>query len=329
MNNRTPNEEYLSGNSSNVSVIIPCHNGAAFLAEAIESALSQTIPALEVIVIDDGSTDATADVVACYPQVQYVYQQQQGVSVARNLGLKLSQGEYIVFLDHDDRLMPEALEIGLEAFCLHPNSGFVFGTCKNINANGTPVQASNRSVLERPYELPIYPSILKGNSIHPPARHLIHRSVFEQIGGFDTSLVVAEDYDLYLRMAAAFPGYCHNQPIVEYREHQASASSTARSSQHLLASLKVLHKQREFVRRNRVYKSAYQLGKQHWCQIYSRYLAYDIITYLKAGQPQKAGQALSLLLRYYPQGLVHYGIEQLSKRLHWQTSAKSRQSYQQ
>jgi glycosyltransferase involved in cell wall biosynthesis len=294
-------------NSNNISVIIPCHNGERFLAEAIESALGQTIPPAEIIVIDDGSTDATKAVVARYPQVKYIYQTQQGVSAARNLGLKLSRGEYIVFLDHDDYLLPNALEVGLTAFRQHPNCGFVFGVCRNIDANGIRIQGTHRVVLEQPYPQPIYPNILKGNSVHPPGRHLFHRSVFETVGEFDSTLTVAEDYDMYLRIAAAFPGHCHNQEVVAYRNHDQSASTVAQPSLHLLATLKVLQKQQPIIRQNPQYQAAYRQGKQHWIAIYGRYMVYDIKSYLKDNQPGLAALTVYLLLRYCPRVLYSMG----------------------
>lgn len=299
-------------NAANISVIIPCRDGERFLVEAIESVLLQTVSVAEIIVVDDGSTDSTPEIAARYPQVRYFYQPGLGVSAARNLGLKASQGEYIIFLDHDDRLLPEAVELGLEAFRLYPDCGFVFGTCRNISENGLS-QTAQRTILEQPYELPIYPNILKGNSVHPPARHLFQRSVFDTVGEFDRTLTVAEDYDMYLRVAAAFRGYCHNQTVVEYREHSVSASMTARPTQHLLASLKVLNKQKPFVFANREHTQAYHQGKQHWCRIYGRYLPYDVAYYLKKGQPTLALLAFYLAFRYNPQELNHYIAELLPK----------------
>lgn len=297
----------MAVNQDSISVIIPCYNGERFLSEAIESVLEQSLPAQEIIVVDDGSTDATKQVAMRYPQVRYIYQVKQGVSAARNLGLRMSQGKYIVFLDHDDRLLPSALEVGVHYLTQFPEAGFAFGRCRNIDAQGQLIEDSSRSILARPYEHPIYPNILKGNSVHPPARHLFQRTVFDVVGEFDTSLTVAEDYDMYLRVAAAFPGYSHNHTVVEYRDYQSSASATARPSQHLLASMRVLDKQKPVVRHNREYQAAYRVGRKHWQQIYSRFVVYDIAVYLKAGKVDRALIALYLLLRYYPQGLVQLG----------------------
>ena len=110
---------------NNVSVIISCYNGASFLADAIDSALSQTHP-VEVVVVDDGSTDHTAEVCDRYPDVGYIYQHNQGVSVARNTGIHATQGEFLIFLDCDDILMPNTAEIGVKTFLAGPDLGAIF-----------------------------------------------------------------------------------------------------------------------------------------------------------------------------------------------------------
>src|SRR5215208_5142350 len=92
-----------------ISVIIPCYNGAGFLSEAIESVLAQRYPDLETIVVDDGSTDNSLAIAAQYPEIRSISQRNAGVAAARNTGLRYSAGEYIVFLDQDDRLLPDAL----------------------------------------------------------------------------------------------------------------------------------------------------------------------------------------------------------------------------
>lgn len=297
--------------TSLVSVIIPCYNGERFLAEAIESVLRQTVPVGEIIVVDDGSTDATPQVAGRYPQVRLLQQQQQGVSRARNTAVEASIGQYIVFLDHDDRLLPNALETGLQAFRAQPESGFVFGVCRNIDADGRRLETADRAVLTQTYEPPFYAKLLQGHSIHPPARLMIQRQAFESTGGFDTSLTVAEDYDLYLRLAAAYPGFCHNQPVVEYRSHRSSTSSCARPSDHLLASFKVLDKQKPALQGSPEYEAAYRQGRRHWRRIYSPYLVYDLAQLVKLGQINTALTSLLLLLRYRPQGLLEYGLARL------------------
>ena len=119
------------GVSGLVTVVIPCYNQAHFLTEAIESVLSQSYPNFEVVVVDDGSTDDTSEVAGRYPQkVRLIRQENRGLSGARNTGIGHARGEYVVFLDADDRLLPEALEVGIEQLEAHPECAFVSGHCR-------------------------------------------------------------------------------------------------------------------------------------------------------------------------------------------------------
>lgn len=108
-------------------MIIPCYNHAQFLAPAIESVPAQTYSNFEIVVADDDSNDNTAEVVKHYPLVRCVYQENAGLSNARNTGLRHSSGEFLVFLDADDRLLPHALEVGVGRIQEHPECAFVSG----------------------------------------------------------------------------------------------------------------------------------------------------------------------------------------------------------
>jgi len=110
-----------------VSVIIPCYNQAHFLSEAIESALAQRNGAMEVVVVDDGSPDNIVEVAGRYPGIVFVRQENRGLAGARNSGFRASKGEYILFLDADDRLMPNAVASHLHCFAAHPQAGFAVG----------------------------------------------------------------------------------------------------------------------------------------------------------------------------------------------------------
>ena len=120
-----------------VSVIIPCYRQADFLPQALESALAQTHCETEIIVVDDGSPDNTAEVVARYPGVRYLRQENRGLAGARNGGFRVSKGEYVLFLDADDRLTPNAVEAHLSCFAKHPEAGFVVGDIDNIALDGS------------------------------------------------------------------------------------------------------------------------------------------------------------------------------------------------
>jgi glycosyltransferase involved in cell wall biosynthesis len=120
-----------------VSVIIPCYNQAHYLVDAIESALAQTHPRVQIVVVDDGSVDNTAEVALHYPDVCFVRQPNQGLGNARNAGFRSSSGEYVAFLDADDRLRPTAAETHLQCFAEHPEAAFVVGDIDLIGADGS------------------------------------------------------------------------------------------------------------------------------------------------------------------------------------------------
>src|SRR5829696_1766997 len=120
-----------------VSVVIPCYNQAHYLGEAIESVLAQSYPYIEIVVIDDGSTDNTSKVAGSYSGVCCIRQDNQGLSAARNTGLRHSEGEYVVFLDADDRLLPEALQAGIECLQTNPECAVTFGHYRLIASDGS------------------------------------------------------------------------------------------------------------------------------------------------------------------------------------------------
>ncbi|NJR38237.1 MAG: glycosyltransferase [Leptolyngbyaceae cyanobacterium CSU_1_4] len=250
-----------------VSVIIPCHNGADLLADAIDSVLAQTYPAREILVIDDGSRDGTEAIATPYAApVRYIRQPCQGVSAARNTGIQASQGSYLVFLDHDDRLLPHALEIGVDCLAKYPNCGFAYGRHQNIDSAGNLVgRATDGGQTHQEDKLKVsvandYALMLSGEFPVPPARIMFRRQVFEQIGGFDLALTNSQDYDLCLRAAAQFLAGRHNQVIAEYRQHDASKSSTTAVTRKLAFTLRALQKQWSRVEGDREYRRAYRAG---------------------------------------------------------------------
>lgn len=297
-------------NEKNVSVIIPCYNGARFLAEAIESVLAQTYSHFEIIVVDDGSTDGTSEVAARYSGVRYIHQENQGVSAARNHGAQESQSHYLVFLDHDDRLLPDALEIGVECFDAHPECGFVFGLCRLISGDGS-LLPSEKIQKANYQDHASYEMQLSGRSLVPPSTAIFRREVFELVGGFDILVDLGEDYEMYLRISRAYPIYCHNRVIVEYRLHQGNRSRSAAKG--LKALLRILDEQWEHIKENRKYISAYKKGKRQWRKLFGRLLPFEVFRNLKARKLNAAAHGILLFLQHYPQGLVTFPIYLLSK----------------
>ena len=216
-----------------VSVVIPCYNSARYLSETIESVLAQTYPKVEIIVVDDGSSDATPEIAKSYP-VRYIYQENRGISAARNTGALQSRGEYIQFLDHDDRLLPTALELGVALLEEHPECSMAVGEHRYIQADGTAIGYSRKHKSAPHY----YQELLRHNFIETPCSVLHRRSALEHTGLFDENVQGAEDYELYLRTARQIPLITHGAPVAEYRLHDANTSGNA--EQMFLVSLQVL-----------------------------------------------------------------------------------------
>jgi glycosyltransferase involved in cell wall biosynthesis/SAM-dependent methyltransferase len=253
-----------------VSVVIPCFNQAAFLDEAIESVLAQTYPHFELIVVDDGSTDNTAEVASRHPGVRIVRQDNQGLAAARNAGLRTTRGDFLVFLDADDRLKPRALEVGLNALRAQPECAFVSGQVELTNHDGSLMRAARHRVIDRDH----YRVLLEGNAILSHATVMYRRQTFDVIGDFDTKLAACEDYDLYLRITRQFKAYTHDECVAEYRRHGGNMHRDP--ARMLTAALSVLRKQRKHVRRSAGDRRAYVHGLAHWRREFGGQLVDDV-----------------------------------------------------
>ncbi len=206
-----------------VSVVIPCYNQAHFLGEAIESVLAQTCRNYEIIVVDDGSPDATSKVASSYPAVRYLRQSNAGLSAARNAGLNASRGQFLVFLDADDRLLQDALQCGLNCLQGHPECVFVSGHYQRINADGSLRLRFPQIQLKFDF----YHTLLERNYIGMHATVMYRRQIFDAVGGFSTSLRSCEDYEMYLRIVHKHNVTRYDRIVAEYRSHNASMSMEA------------------------------------------------------------------------------------------------------
>ena len=277
-----------------VSIVIPCYNQARFLNEAIESVLSQTYPHLEVVVIDDGSSDNTEAVVGQYPGVRCIRQENLGLAAARNSGVRHTSGRFLVFLDADDRLRPNALATGLASLAAVPEAAMTYGKYTLISFDGTPLPTAQKPRGDRD----MYLALLGDNCIEMHATVMYRREPIEIIGCFNSELRACEDYDLYLRIARNFPVACHDEVIAEYRRHGANMT---RSSALLLdAAVGVLRSQWPHVKRNERRRLAYQAGMRRWRGEYGARLAGEVSLGLRMRQWRSVLPGLQSLLRSDP-----------------------------
>lgn len=280
-----------------VSVVIPCFDQAHFLAEAIESVAAQSGAATEIVVIDDGSSDNSYAVAGRYPSVRRLRQANRGVAAARNLGLTSSSGEFLVFLDADDRLLPGAIELGVSALAKRPHVAFVAGMSRDIGSDGRQLGDRRQPLVTQDHYLHLLEDcyIWSGSSI------VYRRSAVEAVDGFDLSLVAGDDYDLYLRIAHRFPIYCHDAVVTEYRRH---GSNTTRDSAVVLTSqLDVLKRQRRRLRGRRE-RVAYRVGVRRTRAEHGRALARQALTDWRAGRRGRALRGLRTLARRDPRALA-------------------------
>jgi glycosyltransferase involved in cell wall biosynthesis len=278
------------GDAPLVSIVIPCYNQARFLSEAIESALIQTHPRVEVIVVDDGSTDNTAEVVARFPRVRRVWQDNRGVAEARNAGFRASRGEYVVFVDADDRLASNAVEAHLACFAKHPETGFVVGDIERITEGGAYRGSSRWPALEGDQ----YEHLLEVKHIGNTIAVMFRRLVLENVGGFKRYFSPAEDYEILLRAAQVFRSAHHSTVVAQYRRH---ATNTSRKGVVMLQAMRrVMRSQRVLVKGKPRLEAALCRGEIHWRDFFGAVTVKQIYAHLGQGELWAAAQAVIALL---------------------------------
>jgi amino acid adenylation domain-containing protein len=289
----------VHSNRNSVSVVIPAYNSREFLSVAIESVLDQTYLAVEIIVVDDGSTDDTKVICAGYPAVKYIYQPNQGAASARNMGIGASTGNYLVFLDSDDYLFPEAIEIGVDCLNANPDTGFVFGSYlfKSINPDGS---YTTQRLSEDPPAVASYATILAAQHKIQCATAMFRRTAIESVGGFDPNLAVMEDLNLFLKIARTFPIDFHGRVVSEYRYHGKNISSG--SAKMLIGTLAAQSLEWSHVSQgqNPADEIAYEIGRVAWIKFFGDRLLYQIMRQLQAKNWLAALGNHRLLLRYDP-----------------------------
>ncbi|MBD3305087.1 glycosyltransferase, partial [candidate division KSB3 bacterium] len=193
-----------------VSVIIPTYNRAAFLKTAIDSVLNQTYPDFELLVIDDGSTDHTPQVIDQYDsRLTYHVQSNHGVSHARNVGIRASSGEYIAFLDSDDAWLPHKLDQQIAVMTEHPDLQLCHTEEIWIRRG---VRVNPKKKHQKPFGY-IFPYCLPLCVVSPSAV-MLRRTLFETVGDFDEMLPACEDYDLWLRISKDYPVHLLETPLL-------------------------------------------------------------------------------------------------------------------
>jgi glycosyltransferase involved in cell wall biosynthesis len=242
-----------------VSIVIPCFNQARFLHTAIESARGQRYSPLETIVVDDGSTDDTS-VTAERHGVLVVRQSNHGVGSARNAGLSAARGDFVIFLDADDELLPDAVANGVDMLTSNPTASCVVRLCQSMDADGRPMPAQQPTVAQSD----LYREWLLRNFVWTPGAAMFRRRSLVEVGGFDPAVGPVSDYALYLTLAQDGRVVFDPREVVRYRRHDEAMSADPVLM--LRSVLEVLDRERASIRPK--HAAAFSAGRRAWRAFY-------------------------------------------------------------
>ncbi len=284
-----------------VSIVIPCFNQGHFLGEAIASVQQQSHQQIEIIVVDDGSTDNTAEVAAGFSNVKYHFQQNAGLPAARNNGFELSKGEFVVFLDADDWLYSLAIEKNMEELLSDAEAAFVSGAYEVVfHPSGKKISCVHTT------ENTGYLGFLFKNYVGVPAAVMYRRAVLEEYK-FNPLLKSCEDYDLYLRISRKHRVLRHENIIAGYRRHSGSMSTNyVRMLQTVLA---VLDSQKMFLKGSGEV-SMYHAGRRFWKKYYAR----SVYESIQANEEPAGKKELGFLLNNDPRLFLKILIQSAFKK---------------
>jgi glycosyltransferase involved in cell wall biosynthesis len=270
-----------------VSVCIPTYNRRNYLEETLQSVFAQTYKGYEIVIVDDGSTDGTEEMIKQLGHnARYHWQENAGDAVARNKLIELAIGKYIAFLDSDDLLVPDAIERMVAVMQREAEPVIVYGPYLRIDQYGSVIGKSKRKL----YSGFVTKYLFQDVFVHS-CGSMFPKSVLEETGGFDTSLPVCSDYDLWLRLSLKYRFVALSKPTFKRRRHPGNLSG--RSVQNRITELEVLehfYYERggnkvvpKRIAMRRLSKQTYRAGK---CAL--------------ASEPQKAKELFVKSLRFHP-----------------------------
>lgn len=269
-----------------VSVVIPAHNAMKYLPATMESVLQQTLTDIEVLIINDGSSDNIIEWAAQItdPRVKLITQENQGISGARNTGIANASGEYIAFIDADDLWLPNKLDKQVQALDNYPAAGLVYTWTAWTDEHGKPTGVIVSSDLEGK----VWEQIVVNDKISNGSSAMVRRVCFAQVGVFDCELSGCADRDMWIRLAANYEFAVVKEPLTLYRRHPSSMSQNQQKM--LLDIRRVFEKTFTSVPTELLYLRNRSYG---WVNLYLAWTCMDQKNYQEA-------------IKYRRQALLHY-----------------------
>jgi glycosyltransferase involved in cell wall biosynthesis len=307
-----------SGSTPRISVVIPTYNRAPLLAESVDSVLTQQGVAFEVIVVDDGSTDNTAEVLARYgDRIRVVRQANAGFAAARAAGIKAASASLIALHDSDDVMLPDRLRVQREFADAHPEVAVVSGNAviqgddqrDYLEACGVDFGGRPWVIYDRPFEKMLERCFLVD------AASLIRRDRFIEIGGYDMSLPSSADWDLWLRMARCWPLACLRHPCIWVRKHGGNLSA---SPAEVAGNIRVIRKALGYGEpialavRQRVLERLYRYLKAYLVsEVDGKVPSYSRIEVMRYVSPLPWPRRMAIgIVAAMPRGLLAFGLRQ-------------------
>jgi glycosyltransferase involved in cell wall biosynthesis len=268
-----------------ISIMMPAYNAELYIQAAIESVLAQTYSDWELVIVDDGSTDRTAEIIHGFQdeRIRYYWQANAGEAAARNTALGKLQGEWLAFIDADDLFLPNHLELAMAYLELHPEKDAVYSDGLHIDSDGRQLQSLS-SRRRGPFEGWIFEQVVRASDVFgPPLCVVMRRSLIDahQLQ-YDTRIVIGPDWDFFTRYSEyADFGYINNQTCL-YRVHLTN-----------ITVLTGLDKRAGYLAICR--QNALQLASFARCSVETRgYVFYDLLINLLAGDPEQQDQIINL-----------------------------------
>lgn len=308
---------------TSVAVIVTNYNQRRFLADALESLCRQRLAPAEVVVVDDGSQEPVDDIVARYSGFRLWQQSNSGASAARNTGLSLTSAPFVVFLDADDRLLPDALACGLSSLLESPAAGQTAGCAYLIDVDGNPHGEFKAGPSPG---RPLYAEMLRKAYACPPSAVMFRRSALEQAGGWSERHSYCEDWELYLRVGRMSAMAYHGAIVAEYRMHPGQTGSDARQLWRAIQAL--LAEQEQFTTGDRRLERSRRAALRYWTIVCHYRMAVQDLTAARARGAAERRARIRALAWSLPHRAVRVrdrnGVIKLRRELYRRVSSRGR-----